>query len=116
MIDTNKFKKLIEDELKVVEAELQTIARKNPANKNDWQAVPTMLEENSADENEVADEIEEFGTNSAIAEQLETRYNELRGALARIEAGTYGVDEETGEEISEERLIANPAATKNIKK
>lgn len=116
MIDTNKFKKLIEEELVNLEKELQTVARKNPENKDDWQAVPTMLEENSADENEAADEIEEFGTNNAIAQQLEARYNELKDALTRIEAGTYGKDENTGKEISEERLLANPAARTNIKR
>ena len=35
----------------------------------------------------------------------------IREALARIEAGEYGVCEECGEDISEARLVAQPMAT-----
>ncbi|NIN92459.1 RNA polymerase-binding protein DksA, partial [bacterium] len=35
----------------------------------------------------------------------------IREALDRIEMGTYGICEECGEEISEQRLMARPVAT-----
>ena len=35
----------------------------------------------------------------------------IREALERIEMGTYGICEECGEEISEQRLMARPVAT-----
>ncbi len=35
----------------------------------------------------------------------------IQEALDRIEMGTYGICEECGEEISEQRLIARPVAT-----
>jgi DnaK suppressor protein len=38
------------------------------------------------------------------------RLRDLEDALARIEAGTYGVDEATGEPIGYERLLREPAA------
>ncbi len=39
----------------------------------------------------------------------------IRAALERIEKGTYGICEECGEEISEERLLARPVTTLCIK-
>ena len=50
----------------------------------------------------------------AILEQLETELAELQAALARIDDGTYGVDEVTGEPIASERLEAYPIARTNI--
>lgn len=39
---------------------------------------------------------------------------EIEAALNRIEAGTYGVDEETGMPIAYERLLIMPTARKNV--
>lgn len=39
----------------------------------------------------------------------------IRDALERLEKGTYGICEECGEEISEERLLARPVTTLCIK-
>jgi DnaK suppressor protein len=40
---------------------------------------------------------------------------EIDAALHRIEIGTYGVDEETGDPIDPERLDAIPAARTNVR-
>lgn len=40
---------------------------------------------------------------------------ELKNALVRIDNGTYGICEETGELIQKERLMAMPTATLTIK-
>jgi len=50
----------------------------------------------------------------SILESLESELGELEAALARLEAGRYGVDEETGEPIVEERLEAVPTARTNV--
>jgi RNA polymerase-binding transcription factor DksA len=50
----------------------------------------------------------------AILEQLEDELAELQAALARIDAGTYGVDEVTGEPIDPVRLEALPTARTNV--
>ncbi len=50
----------------------------------------------------------------SILEQLEAELAELQAALERIDAGTYGIDEVTGEPIAPERLAANPIARTNI--
>jgi RNA polymerase-binding transcription factor DksA len=50
----------------------------------------------------------------SILDQLEAELTELQAALERIDAGTYGVDEVTGEPIPDERLDAIPAARTNV--
>jgi len=117
MIDTNKYKKILETELKKLEGELGTVAQKNPSVKNDWQPIATNLEDadDESDSNDNADKIEEFETNVAITEQLETRFDEIKDALKRITDGTYGKCVVGGEDIPEERLDANPAAKTCIK-
>ncbi len=89
--------------------QLGTVGRRNPSNPNDWEAVPseTGLE---ADPNDQADLMENYDENKAILNDLEIRYNDVLGALSRIEKGTYGVCEVCGEAIEEERLEAEPAA------
>lgn len=50
----------------------------------------------------------------SILEQLEAELGELQAALERIDNGTYGIDEVTGEPIAPERLEALPAARTNV--
>lgn len=50
----------------------------------------------------------------SILEQLEAELAELRAALDRIDAGTYGIDEVTGKPIAPERLAAMPTARTNV--
>ncbi len=50
----------------------------------------------------------------SILEQLEAELAELQAALARVDEGTYGTDEVTGEPIDPERLDALPTARTNI--
>ncbi len=105
------FEEKLTAELAELKAELESVGRKNPDNPNDWQAVPEKLDTLAADETEVADSLEAFEGNAAIVKQLEIRYNEVRAALARIKASSYGKCEKGGEIIENDRLEANPAAT-----
>ena len=50
----------------------------------------------------------------SILDQLERELAELHAALERVDAGTYGLDEETGEPIDPARLDAFPTARTNI--
>ncbi len=50
----------------------------------------------------------------SILERLETELAEIEAALQRVDDGTYGVDEVTGEPIDPERLEALPAARTNV--
>ena len=50
----------------------------------------------------------------SILEQLEEELAELEAALARIDDGTYGIDEVTGDAIDPARLEALPTARTNV--
>lgn len=109
MKDTAPYQARLEEEKTRLEAELATVGRKNPSNPADWEAVPQDMGQES-DPNDAADLIEGFEANTAILKDLEARYNDVLAALSRIEKGTYGICEVSGEEIEEDRLGADPAA------
>lgn len=50
----------------------------------------------------------------SILDSLESELSELEAALQRIDDGTYGIDEITGEPIAPERLEAFPTARTNV--
>jgi RNA polymerase-binding transcription factor DksA len=50
----------------------------------------------------------------SILDSLESELAELEAALQRVDDGTYGVDELTGEPIAPERLEAIPTARTNV--
>ncbi|MBI2476067.1 MAG: hypothetical protein HYV67_02405 [Candidatus Taylorbacteria bacterium] len=109
--DTKHFEELLTKELASLEKELKSIGRKNPANPADWEAKPNKMDVMPADSNEVADSIESYEENTGILKQLEIRYNEVKKALEKIKAGTYGLCEVDRKPIELARLEANPAAT-----
>ena len=109
-IDIEYFKTKLEEELVLVENELNSVGRKNPTNKKDWEAEPADMNVDSADSNETADNIEEFEGNTAVLKELEIRYNDIKDALTKIEKNEYGICEVCKAPIEEDRLIANQAA------
>lgn len=112
-LDTEKFKKLLEEEKKRLIGELKEVGRINPENPEDWEPTPTELTEETADSNEMADRFEEYEGRAAVEIQLEQRLRAVLRALAKIEAGTYGICNAGAQgphPIEEKRLLANPAA------
>lgn len=108
-METTHFSRLLEEEKATLESELSSRGKKIGA---DWQGSSADFEhDSSTGEHEAADQIEELATNVPLTEQLETRYQEVVDALARIEAGTFGVCTVGGEAIPADRLEANPAAS-----
>ncbi|CAN5678508.1 hypothetical protein BH20ACT2_BH20ACT2_15730 [soil metagenome] len=67
---------------------------------------PMSFDENFADSGQVA---AEQGENRALAGSLREQLDEVEHALAKFDAGTYGVCEVSGEAIPEPRLEAMPA-------
>lgn len=61
------------------------------------------------EEGENASEVENFGNQLAVTEELESHLKKVEWALARIEDGTYGKCSE-GDDIEEDRLRALPTA------
>lgn len=109
-MNTEIFKQKLLEEKARLESELASIGRINPDNPNDWEAVPVDAGERESDPNDRADQVEDYETNTAILKQLEIQHTDVIDALAKIEAGTYGVCEVSGHPIEEGRLNANPAA------
>jgi RNA polymerase-binding transcription factor DksA len=109
-IDLNYYKAKLNEEKKLLEKELQEVGRKNPDNPTDWEPVAIDRDVSQADENTVADNLEELEDNTAIVSTLEKSYANLNKALERIGSGTYGFCEICGKEIEKERLDANPSA------
>jgi RNA polymerase-binding transcription factor DksA len=94
--------------------ELSSITRQNPENPEDWTVKNDEAEAGMPDKNDQADAIEDLEENIGIATTLEAQLKDVEAALERIDAGTYGNDETTGEPIPVERLEAYPAAKGNI--
>lgn len=113
--DIEYFKAKLIAEKEELEGELAGIGQKNPQHAGGWEATTGGIEVDSADENEVADKLEELEENAGIVTQLENQLNEVKAALDRIEKGTYGLDEETGKPIDKKRLEAIPSARTAIK-
>lgn len=110
IIDIEHFKKKLETEEKLLEEELGKVGRRNPDNLSDWEATPADKDTSQADENTVADNVENYEENMAIVDTLETRYQDIKSALDKINQGIYGICQICNEEIDEERLEANPSA------
>lgn len=64
-------------------------------------------------EEDNATEVADYVASAAVTKADEERLREVEAALARIEAGEYGVTND-GQMIPEARLRANPAATTTI--
>ena len=108
-IDIGAMQERLEKEKAALEAQLGSHGSQDEETK-DWQGSADTAESDTADENVVADAIEELSTNTAVVEELERRLHMVTKALERIENGTYGTCEVGGEAIEAERLEANPAA------
>jgi len=112
---TEQYKKKLLTEKADLETQLGTIGRRDPAVAGRWEATTGDMQVSPADENEVADKLEELEENTSIVNQLEKQLGEVQSALDRMEKGTYGICETCGEPIEEERLLANPSARISIK-
>jgi len=109
-MDTNHFKKKLEEEKVLLESELSDISKPNPTNPSDWDAKTEGESTERADLSTSADIHEEVEERHGTSDALEIRLLNINDALGKIEEGTYGTCEEGGEQIEEDRLEANPSA------
>lgn len=110
MTDVSFYQTKLEEQLAAVTAELQTIGTYDEATDN-WEAIPD--EEDlavDADENTNADSVEAWNERRATLSDLERDYRNIKRALGKIAAGTYGICEVSGEPIEEKRLTFKPDA------
>lgn len=109
-MNTHEQYKTILNELKSqLTNELSTIAVFDQKT-GDWEVRMDDMINLESDSNEVADFGEEADERIATLAELETRYRNVIRALHKIESGTFGICEISGEKIEVERLEANPAA------
>jgi len=69
---------------------------------------------NFPDPNDRATQESEFGLELRTRDRERKLLRKINSAIARIEEGTYGFCEETGEEIGLKRLEARPVATMSL--
>lgn len=108
IIETTKYKTLLEEELKRLEKEISLIAEKEQG--DDWEPIQTETNLDTADREDVAQSIDSYLSNSSITDDLEKDIIDVKCALDKIENGTYGTCEVCGGEIEEDRLDVNPEA------
>jgi RNA polymerase-binding transcription factor len=113
--DLEYFKKKLLDQKAELEGELAPITKKDSRLPGGLDPTSGGMEVDTADDNEVADKFEEIQDNAGIVRNLETELNEVKAALERMEAGTFGISEDTGKPIERERLEANPSARTSLK-
>lgn len=113
--DLEQLKKKLLAEKANLEEELAGIGKRSPNNPNTWEAGTGSMEVDNADDNEVADKLEELEENSGILSQLEGQLIEVVSALDKMEKGTYGLCETCGKPIEKDRLEANPSSRISIK-
>ncbi len=109
MNDTNIFKEKLEQEKVSLEEQLSTVAQPDQENPGTWEAIQTDTTQ-EADLHDQADHLDQYQENRAVVDVLNTRYQQITAALERIEQGTYGTCEVSGEPIEQERLDADPAS------
>lgn len=109
--ETDEFKDLLLKEKKQLEEELGHVAQKNTNINDAWEPIPKESDTVVADKNDVADRLEDFGERQSIENTLNKRLHQVQKALQKIELGTYGICEISGDKIPPERLKANPSAT-----
>ena len=112
MKNTEQYKELLLSEQERLLEEIKSVGQKEPGNPENWEGTPGDIAEDvdEADENSVADKLDEFEERNAVTTELEGRLQEIKNALLRIEADGYGNCKVCGEEIEDARLEANPAA------
>lgn len=106
---------ILHKEKERLEQELAKVATYDEAQ---GQYIPKFEEFNSGDTedmDEASEETETLGENTALADNLIKSLTEVKQALADIVADRYGVCDNCGEYIDEERLRVYPAARTCIK-
>lgn len=102
------------DEKADLEKQLSRFTKKGECDNSGDCYTTTFPDDLGNEVGENASEVEQYVGNIALEHSLETQLRDVNDALEKMEKGTYGIDEETGEPITMERLRAYPAARTNI--
>jgi RNA polymerase-binding transcription factor DksA len=112
-VDPDQVRERLEQERTRLLAVKETFADEHLADESESEAISELssVDQHQAD---LGTETFEREKDLSILEQLEEELAELQAALERIDAGTYGIDEVTGDPIAPERLEAMPTARTNV--
>lgn len=103
-----KIKVVLEQDKTRLEKELDSFADRNTHNVDDYQSeYPDFGSE--TDEN--AQEVIAFEDRLSLERTLEDELRDIKNALQKIKAGTYGVCKYCGKEIDKDRLQARPTSS-----
>lgn len=109
----DELKNKLDKEKNSVQKQLETFAVKDDQPKGDWETkYPNQPDGDKEDE---AEEVEEYNNMLPVEHSLELKLKDINSALEKIKNGTYGVCENCGKKISEERLLAIPEAKTCLK-
>lgn len=105
-----KLKKILEERKAKVEKDLESIAKKDPNMKGDYDAkYPDFGLSQSTDEDAL--EVQAYENNLSVEYALEIRLQKINQALEKMAKGTYGICDNCGQEIDVRRLEAMPETT-----
>jgi RNA polymerase-binding transcription factor DksA len=110
-VDVDDARERLESEQARVEGLIEGLKAELGTSENDDISELADYDQHPAD---TATETFEREKDLSILEQLENELAELQAALSRVDEGTYGIDEVTGEPIDPARLEALPTARTNI--
>lgn len=103
-----ELKEKLEKQKDVLQKELESFAKEDPKIKNNWDTKYPNRED--GDKDEEADEVQEYDNKLSLEYSLESKLKDVNNALEKIENGKYGMCENCGKKIDEERLLACPEA------
>jgi RNA polymerase-binding protein DksA len=108
VIDTERFRTLLEEERGRVKAAIDNIHAEHPGSMSDESGEDAVYDNHLAD---TATETYDRELDYTLEENSEHVLSEIEAALKRIKDGTYGQCTNCGRQIPEERLEARPYAT-----
>lgn len=108
----DEMKKALLAEKNRIDSEIGNRATASPNEADQREAAYTDYGDKPEDN---AVEVAEYDVTLNVETTLEEQLARVEAALQRLTDGTYGIDEETGMPISQERLRANPTATSDIR-
>ncbi|MFH0814920.1 MAG: TraR/DksA C4-type zinc finger protein [Candidatus Falkowbacteria bacterium] len=106
--DLAEIEKKLAQEKASLEKELAGIARKNPHNPNDYQAV---FEDYGNESSDSIAEVAKFDLNLSLEQTLEKALRDVNKTLEGLKKGNYGVCKYCKQLIDKARLLARPTSS-----
>lgn len=103
-VDVQSAREALEQALREIDSATQVLEGEEPDEDEDA--------DGPHDDVDSATELADVGREEAVIEAAEERRAEVTAALARMDAGTYGVCIDCGQQIDEARLTYRPEASR----